>query len=166
MQFGVRVIGERRIALRFEQFPEIARAKFVEIITTFQQNMQALVESKIPKRSGRLAASITGGVESTKDKVRGWVNVGGKDKALILQAAALEYGADSSVKVKAKAGRGLKTVYGRYVNPMQVNVSAYSRQANIVAQRFLRDSLAAQNPAVLDAMEAALEAAVQEADSL
>ena len=98
--------------------------------------------------------------------MRGWVNVGGKDKALILQAAALEYGADANVKVKAKAGRGLKTVYGRYINPMQVNVGAYDRQANIIAQRFMRDSLAAQNPAVLDALEGALEAAVAEANAL
>lgn len=164
--FGVVVTGARRVALRFEQFPEIARAHFLEVITALQAQMQTAITAAIPKRTGRLAASVTGGVENSPTKVRGWVNVAGKDRKLILQAAALEYGASGVVKVKAKEGRQLYTVYGRYINPMLVNVDAYSRQADIIAQRFMRGPLEAMAPAAASQLQDALFNAVGEANVL
>jgi hypothetical protein len=150
-----RYTGERTVALRFDKFPEVARAKFVEIVTVYQAQLQAAIAAKLPRgRTGRIAAALAGGVESTQYKVRGWVSLQGGDlKTVILPAMALEYGSNTAVKVSAKSGRGLRTVYGREVTPMQVAVGAYSRQTNIVAQRFLRGPLST----VADSFQAALE---------
>jgi len=161
MQIGVKVIGERRVALRFETFPDIAHDKLLEVVTDFQQQLQSAVADKIPVKTGALASTVDGGVENGPNRVRGWVNVAGKDRAKILQAVALEYGSNKGIQVKEKAGRTLRTVYGHYIAPMQVLVGAYTRQSNIAAQMFLRAPLEQLGAPFLDAAEAAVNAAVE-----
>lgn len=161
MEIGVRVIGERRVALRFEQFPQTAKDNLLEVVTNYQSQLQTEVQDRLPRRTGGISDSLTGGVENQATKVRGWVNLGGKDSNLIRKIAALEYGASGSVKVKAKDSRGLRTVYGHYITPMNVAISAYDRQANIIAQRFLRDPLAQIANPFLDAAEQAVRKATE-----
>ena len=164
MSIGVQIIGERRIALRFEEFPEFARSKLKDAITKLQAKLMSAVSDRVPKGpSGKLAASVAGGVEDSPNKVRGWVNVAGRDRALILQAVALEYGSHKTIKVAEKAGRGLSTVYGHYISPIQVLVGAYTRTTDIAAQRFLRGPLADLSTEAMGAMTNALQEATEQA---
>lgn len=151
---GVRLSGERRVALRFEQFPEVARTALLDVVTRYQGALQDGVASKIPAGTGKLLASLSGGVENNPKKIRGWVNVGGKDRNLILEAMALEYG--SHRPPKSMEVRGYTTTTGRIV-------SAYKRGTNIMAQMFLRGPLASMSETFLDDAEKALEQATQAA---
>lgn len=162
MSIGVRIEGQRRVALRFEKFPSEALDKLTEVVSSYQQKLASLVSDKIRSRTGKLAASQTGGIEQTPNRVRGWVNLAGRDRALILQAVALEYGSHTKVNVSAHAGKTLRTVYGHYISPMQVIVGSYDRQTNIVAQRLLRDPLASISKDFLEDAEAAVVAATKE----
>jgi len=164
MDVGVKLIGERRVALRFEKFPDFARANLLAVITDYQARLQEAIAAKIPRgRSGKIAAALEGGVEDNSTKVRGWVSLAGGDRlTVLLPAIALEYGSNRAIKVAAREGRGLKTVYGRYVAPMLVNVSAYDRQTNIAAQRFLRGPLDELSSSAIAAMEKAVASATTE----
>jgi hypothetical protein len=162
MEVGVKIIGDRRIALRFEEFPEQARAALVEVVTDLQRDLQDSVRAAMPKdHTGKLSASLAGGVENSPTRVRGWVNVAGKNRALILQAMALEYGSHANIAVSAKAGRRLSTVYGHYISPIEVLVGAYNRTANIEAVRFLRGPLADMAEAALERMSQAVQGAAE-----
>jgi hypothetical protein len=165
MEVGIQLIGDRRVALRFDKFPEIAREKLLAVITQFQGNLFSAIQAKIPRgKTGNIANALEGGVENSKYKVRGWVSLmGGDVNKVILPAAALEYGSNSSITVKAKEGRVLRTVYGRYINPMLVNVSSYDRTTNIAAQRFMRGPLEDMSSSAINAMSQAVQEAVEAA---
>jgi len=164
MELGTSLIGERRVARRFQNFPEAARRKFEAVIKDYQNRLFSAINAKIPRgRTGAIAAALQGGVDSTPYKVRGWVSLAGGDRnKVILPALALEYGSNTSIKVKEKEGRLLYTVYGRYISPMLVNVGAYERTTNIVAQRFLRDPLDAMSGQVMSGLKQALADATKE----
>jgi hypothetical protein len=165
METSTVLIGERRVALRFLAFPENARAALLKVITTYQAQLQAAIAAKIPQgRTGAIRAALQGGVDSTTNKVRGWVSLAGGDrKTVILPAVALEYGSHAAIKVKAKQDRILYTVYGRYIAPMLVDVEAYNRTTNIAAQRFMRGPLDQLAKPAVNAMAAALADAAKSA---
>ncbi len=155
IDFGVSLIGERRVAERFDRFPEASRAALLGVITRLTAQLEGAVVAAVPSRTGALRATIRSGVENKERAIRGWVSMAGGDKNAVLKAMALEYGSNKKISV-SEHRRAVDTVFGRAVAPYEQLVAAHSRTTNIVAQRFLRDPLAAMAADALAQMKAAV----------
>ena len=156
MNLGLSVIGERRNAERFDQFPEFARAALADRISKITAGLDAAVLAAVPVRTGRLQGEVESGVENTANRVRGWVSLaGGSDFA---KAAALEYGSHRGINVDAYR-RTVTSVFGRAVAPTQQIIAAYTRVTDLVAERFLRDPLDAISADAFAQMRGAIEEA-------
>ncbi|MDE3038906.1 MAG: hypothetical protein KGJ21_10725, partial [Pseudomonadota bacterium] len=66
---------------------------------------------------------------------------GGLTQSEYRKAAALEYGAHGGVSVR-RYSRTIAEAFGRDISPTRIDVSAYSRIANIDARYYLRGGLA------------------------
>lgn len=151
---GVFITGDRELALRFERFPAALHAKLLQRISGLTSDLEALVESQVPRRTGKLAGEITARIRDSDASISGIVTLTG-DYA---KAAALEYGAHGIANVSAHAAR-LTHLWGRATGaPLTVEVPTHTRHVNISAHRFLRGPEAQ----MIEQVRAELQSAVDE----
>jgi hypothetical protein len=164
--FGIEVDGDRLVALRFEQFPERARAALAKRLSGITQQLLARVQSSEPSRTGRLRAETQAFVDSRENAVKGSVKVvtgaaGGRAGSEHGKAAALEYGAHGSAKVGAHRA-GLSHVFGHPITPREVSVATYTRRVNIAERRYLRSPLDGMRSQIIEELRQALAEAAAE----
>jgi hypothetical protein len=154
MDIGVTVTGDRRASLKFEAFPQQAHKSLLERITGLTERLAARVRAAEPVRSGKLRAATQTRIIDRPEFIVGRVEV----TADFAKAAALEYGAHATTRVKEHAAR-LDHVYARLISPMTVIVAAHSRKPAIAEHRFLRGPLAdISGEAILEMRQALAEA--------
>jgi hypothetical protein len=156
MEFKFNFSNTRNAAIKFEQFPEAARVRLVEVITGLTAELNSAVHAAAPTKSGKLQSEIQSFVDQTKDRVIGKVKVvAGGNLQELLKAIALEYGARQPTEVRAHS-QELTTVFGKKVSPETVMVAAYNRTPNIAAGNYMRGPLAAMQPEIIAALNAAV----------
>lgn len=161
MDVGLEITTSRNIALRFEEFPQKARERLGEVITSATSRLQALVRNSVPKRTGRLEMEINSRVNEYDNGIVGIVYVKGKNRNDFAKAAALEYGAHGSAQVKSHEAR-LDHYFSRHVDMLQVMVGSHSRKLNIKAHDYLRGPEASIADEALADMRQAINELVQE----
>jgi hypothetical protein len=165
ISFDLAVASSNKVGLSFEEFPAYARDELVKEISGITAELEAAVKGLTPVRTGQLRASIVSGVFADETKITGRVSISGQQGSQIFaKAAALEYGAHKAAKVKAHTHLQ-KLVYGHYMDPRQVLVSAYSRTPDIIEYNFLRGPLGAMQSGILDRLKGAIDRASQQAGS-
>ena len=159
---GLDILNDRKIGLRFEQFPEIAHAKLLERIAALTAQLEARVKAAEPVRTGRLRAQTASFVVDRPNRIAGVVKInagsGAAAKAAYGKAAALEYGASGTTRVAAHMMR-LDHFWSKLVSPREVMVAMHSRRLDIPEHGFLRGSLASMQPEVQPALRQALQEA-------
>jgi hypothetical protein len=158
-EFGIELAGDREIDLRFETFPERARAALEARIGGLTQSLLARVKGDEPEKSGRLKGETVAGVRSSKYRVTGTVRVAARDQSEFGKAGALEYGSKGDVQVRAHAIQ-LGHVFHRLIAPTAVLVAAYTRQPAIAARRYLEEPLAGMREEAIEAMREAISEAL------
>lgn len=146
---------DRKTGLIFDEFPARAFGALLARITSLTQDLESRVSALVPVASGELRGLVQSFVDATPDRIAGKVKLIAKSPADFGKAAALEYGAHQSTRVKAHVMR-LDHIYAQAIAPLQVSVAAYSRTPNIAEHRFLRGPLAAMQQLVLDQLHAAI----------
>lgn len=159
MQFGLNIDGDLRAAVRFEEFPERARAALRRKIDELAGELLGQVIADEPQKTGQLRGETKKSIADRPEFVRGTVRVAAKDAAEARKAAALEYGAQKPAQVPAHAMR-LTHVFGRQVAPFEVMVGAYSRPMHLAARRYLRSPLEAMRGEIRDGLQEALQEAL------
>lgn len=163
MDLGIEIDGDRLVALRFEQFPERARAKIAARLQTITQQLLSRVQGAEPSRTGRLRGETQASVDERNERISGRVrvNTSGGGEAEHGKAAALEYGAHGTAHVSAHAMQ-LSHVYNQLVQPHEVLVAAYDRRVNIAERRYLRGPLDEMRSQIVEELRQALAEAAAE----
>jgi hypothetical protein len=163
MDFGIEIDSDRLVALRFEQFPERARAAIANRLGSITQRLLARVQGNEPSRTGRLRGETQSSVTTGNDRISGRVRVdtsrGGE--AEHGKAAALEYGAHGTAHVSAHAMQ-LSHFYDQLIAPREVLVAAYDRRVDIAERRFLRGPLDDMRSEIIEELRQALAEAAAE----
>lgn len=157
MEITAEIQTERTIGLKFDQFPEQARQRLRAAIETLIGDLHDQVTAAAPSESGKLRGEIQPRVEEYPNRITGVVAVTDE----FAKAAALEYGAHSSVMVKAHTA-SLDHIYGKLVEPFSVMVGAHSRRVDIAEHRYLRGPLHAMEGQIFEALQEALVEAAQD----
>ena len=158
MEFGIEIEGDRLVALRFDQFPERARAAIGRRLSSLTERLLSRVVGVEPQRTGKLRGETGSRVFERDDRVVGQVRVAAPDSGEHGKAAALEYGASHTALVRAHTMQ-LSHVYDKLVEPIEVMVAAYSRHPNIAERRYLRGPLDAMRGEIIAELRAALDEA-------
>jgi hypothetical protein len=157
---GITLTGDRQVILRFENFPQFARARLLETMQGLEVQLLAAVQSLEPKgKTGELRARTSGTVFNDPAQVKALVGVRVPGaKALYPRAAALNYGSHRSIVVRKH-----EAAMARLTRRMSGEMSpVYTRMTNIHAQQFLQRGLDMVRPAAVPALRAAIEAAIQD----
>jgi hypothetical protein len=159
MEIGLEIVTDRRVALKFDRFPQQAHDQLLKAITGSTDRLRSLVDAAVPKRTGRLESEITDRVVDAPNHITGYVGVTGGAANDFAKAAALEYGAHGTAHLREHAAR-LGHLWSKLIDPMKVIVSAHDRRLNITAHDFLRGPLRQiQESAVVEMKDALAEAA-------
>lgn len=159
MDIGIALVGDRRVALRFDKFPERVHSELLERITALTEKLRDRVIAAEPERTGKLKAHTTSSIEDRATRIVGRVTITGE----FGKAGALEYGAHATTRVKAHLAR-LDHVFGKMIEPTMVMVAAHSRHVNIAEHKFLRGPLAAMQEEIIESLRQAL-ITVEQADA-
>jgi hypothetical protein len=137
-------VNDRAVLVKLDRLPDDVRARLVDKMRgSIVPRLQAGVKASEPVRTGKLRGETTGFVNESPTKVQGRVVVVAKGSEAG-KAAALEYGAHGNAAVR------------EYSRSSAAVVDAYSRSVNIVAQHFLRGTLAAEKEGIMDELQEAL----------
>jgi hypothetical protein len=165
ISFDLTQVTSNKAARLFDEFPEQARAELEKTIGELTQQLAASVIAAEPKRTGQLQAATVDGVFTDSNKIIGRVSIKGPSgSAIFAKAAALEYGAHQSTRVRAYS-RTVSAVYGRAIAPSVAVVRAYDRTPDIAAGMFLRAPLAALQGAAAAAIQDALDRAAKKTEA-
>ena len=142
MDFDAIITGDRRVVARFSQWPAELHDVLYARISALTDTLKDRVEALTPDRTGKLKSEITSKIYDDPQKIKGLVTLeGGLSRSEYIKAAALEYGAHGGVSVR-KYSRTIAEAFGRDISPTRIDVSAYSRIANIDTRNYLRGGLA------------------------
>ena len=142
MEFDAVVSGDRAIQARFAEWPKEIHDTLFARIKKLTDELYGRVRALAPEKSGDLKNEIISRVFDDPEKIKGMVTLADKlPRSEYIKAAALEYGSHRSVKVR-KYRRTITEAYGRDISPTSIDVSAYSRVADVEARLFLRGGLA------------------------
>jgi hypothetical protein len=155
---GVQVAGDLKVALRFDKFPERARAALVAPIKAITHRLAAKVRAAVPHGDrDSLEGLVIEQFYNDPDQVSGRVTFRGE----YAKVGALEYGAPGKQNrnlVKAHQAK-LGHAWGHQLqSPLMVTIAAHRRRLNIKAHRFLRGPLASEAGEALQEIRAAIEA--------
>jgi hypothetical protein len=147
------------VGMKFERFPEQARAALTARMHGLVDELEARVKSVVHKRSGKLAAEISAFVDSNDKGVVGKVKVlTHGDVNEIRRALTLEFGGHgTAAPIGPHRGRG-RSLRGRLLG--EGLVSAYSRRVNIAEEDYLRGPLHEMEGRVLEELRRGLDEAV------
>lgn len=122
--FDAVITGDRQVVARFEQWPKEIHDSLFERIKKLTDELYARVRALAPEKSGALKDEIISKVFDDPEKIKGLVTLEGKlPRSEYIKAAALEYGAHRSVKVR-KHQRTITEAFGRDISPMRIDVDA------------------------------------------
>jgi hypothetical protein len=152
MEISLDLVGERSVSLRFEKFPEFARVNLKQAITEQTAKLEEAVRRGAPKKTGKLEASINSRISDGENGITGIVAVDGDYG----KAGALEYGSQREINFKL-------THLFEYILTPPLKIQ---RQLNLTPHRFLRGPEEAMAGEALEAMRAALDKAVEQANEL
>lgn len=157
----INVTGDRRVGLRFEEFPDHLYDDLRQEIDSMTNELFAMVQAATPSRTGELRSQERMRLFTDKSRITGYVDVAGKSGSQdFAKAGALEYGAHRKTKVASHSMK-LDHLWGEKLNaPMDVVVKAYERTPNIAEHAFVRGPLEAMQPQVVSRMNAIVERAV------
>jgi len=158
MDFGIKLDGDQKVVLRFENFPQAVHDRLLETMRGLETRLETAVIAAEPSLSGQLRALTGGRVYDHGDRIAAVVGVRTQTADEAKKAAALEYGSNKSVAVRAHTAT-LAHLWSRAIAPIMVQVSASSRLSNIDPRRFLRDPINAMRASAIDEMRQALSAA-------
>lgn len=162
MDFDAVITGDTAIEASFAKWPEEIRASLCKRIEALTQELYARVVASAPERTGDLKNEFMFKVYDNTDSVKGVVTLEGKlDPKEYAKAAALEYGAHRTAKVK-KYRRTISEAFGRSISPMRIQVKNYSRQPNIQEYAFLRGGLASMEAEAVAELNAAINEIIKE----
>lgn len=145
---------ERRIELHLEELPSRLMTRMKPVITELTNELLRRIHAAEPVRTGRLRQSTQAFVDEHPDRITGRVRVvTGRGLGAVRGStheayAALEYGAHRSFVVHQHEEH-LSHVFRRRADNHLVMVQAYTRRANITAQRFMRGPATAMRARVL-----------------
>lgn len=156
----VTITGDRTLALKFDQFPDQARAALEVRITQFIDRIAAASEQHepvSPGKTGRLRSEIKARVYTSKDRIAGYVSIYAPGMpGEYAKAAALEYGSDKPRHVFQRASR----MTSMLTNSRRRMVMRVSKPVHLKAYRYLRgpfdDMLNELNAALAQALEDAV----------
>jgi hypothetical protein len=157
-------VDDRAIRLRLESLPSRLRSRLHPVVARLTDELLGRVRAIEPDRTGKLRAATQAFVDDRENLVRGRVRVlavPGRGLSHNIAAAALEYGAHRLVHVSAHQTH-IDTIFGRASARQLAIVDAYTRRANITAERFMRGPAAALRPTALAALQQAVDDAVKE----
>ena len=139
MDLNVIITDDRKIELRFDEWPRQLRADIIDKIRTLTARLHARVLSLEPKKTGRLQSTTVKRIYEDPEKIKGAVTV----NADFAKAGALEFGAPGGrSRPDVRGHQRLQThVFGQEISPERVFVSPYHRVARIEARLFMRAGL-------------------------
>ncbi len=141
MDFDAVITGDTRIVARFNEWPAELHDALLTRIRALTDALEGRVQALAPERTGKLKDEIVSRVFDDPKKIKGLVTLeGGLTKSEYVKAAALEYGAHRGLRVR-KYSRTIAEAFGHDISPKRIDVSAYSRIANIDARVYLRGGL-------------------------
>jgi hypothetical protein len=158
MEIGIEIVTDRKVALRFDEFPAEAHANLKAAITQVTERLRDMVEGAAPKRTGKLASEIEMSVKDYPDRISGIVSVRGDTQNENAKAGAEEYGAHGVAHVKEHPSRRTD-LSSKISAPSRGMVKAYNRRVNITARNYLRDPLHEIEGDALAAMHEAVDKA-------
>ncbi|MDE1901305.1 MAG: hypothetical protein KGI37_06660 [Alphaproteobacteria bacterium] len=160
MDFDAVITGDRRIVARFGEWPEELHDTLLARIRALTSELEARVRALAPSRTDKLKEEIISKVFDDPEKIKGLVTLeGGLPGSEYAKAAALEYGAPGrggAFKVRAYR-RTIQQAFGRDISPTSIDVSAYSRIANIDAHLYLRGGLAGTEADAVTQLQAVID---------
>lgn len=152
-EIKIEVKGARTVEVKFDKFPEEARANLLEGLTAFSAELRDAVVAKEPSLSGKLRSETYGKVFSDPSAVSAYVAVASG----AAKAAALEYGSRGKrFKTKAHPMRLDHVFNERLSSPTTVFVETYMRSRQAAAFEFLRGTLTALRGQAVEVIDAAL----------
>ena len=163
IRLGIELVDDRLATLRFEQFPQFAHARLLVALNNIEQRLEGAVRVAQPVRSGKLQSQTGGRVYDHGNRIAAVVGVRAPDANDARKAAALEYGSSKALMIRAHSMK-LTHLWGRAISPITIRTNPHQRIPNLPALRFLRGPLEAMRSTALAEMQAAVEAAVQDAD--
>lgn len=166
MDIRIDVTGDRRVGLRFEEFPDALYEALKQAIDGLGAELFARVVAATPSLTGRLRGQERYRLFTDPERITAYVDVaaGKTSGGAYAKAGALEYGAHRSTKVGAHAMRLDHNWGQKLAAPMDVLVAAYNRTPNIDEHSFLRGPLAEMRPEILARLNAVVEKAAAEAN--
>lgn len=160
--FGIEIKSARELGVKFQEFPDQARANIRLAIERQTATLLGRVRSAAPEDSGKLRSEISSRVYDDTNKITGRVFVGGdfserskRGSVAAGKAAALEYGAHSVAVVRAYTSK-LDHIYSRFVTPFAVSVAGYQRRVTIAGDSYLRAPLRSMETTVTEAIRSAV----------
>lgn len=166
MDIGVQITGQRFGLLQFEKFPDFAHDRLLACMQDIERRLEDAVHAAEPSRSGLLKLLTGGRVYDHGDRIAAVVGVRADDPNQAKKAAALEYGSRGTPIAIAAHQMRLSHFWAMEVAARQVEVPGYSRTPTLAADNFLRGPLAAIQAGAFSEMQAAIAAAVADAEAL
>lgn len=154
---AVTITGDRELALRFDKFPQEARGRIEERITSLIGRLQDRVEAAAPRKTGKLRSEIKARVYTSTNRVAGYVSVYAPGApGEYAKAATLEYGSDKPRRAFASRAAS------RLASGRRRIVSRLSKPVHIEAFRYLRGPFEELTPEFQAELEAAISEVVAE----
>jgi len=161
MPIHAELIGDLRIAERFQKLDTEIRDAARPGVIALTSEIRSAVEAAAPHKTGALAAEITSDVKDFPERIIGRVFVDAPDANTAKKAAALEYGSRGgsiSVRVGRRQGGALSTLMKKYNGIAQLE-QTYNRTPDVVAQEYLRRSVAGMQDKIVNTLRDAIDRA-------
>lgn len=153
--------GEREVSLRFDQFPDRAKDRLRDRITSFVDTLQAAIEGAAPQKTGRLKSEIKGRVYESAHRIAGYVSVYAPGiPGEYAKAATLEYGTSKPRRAFERNSR-MAFALGRSKRRI---VSRLSKPVHMDPRRYLRGPFADLRGGFEEQIAAALSEAAQDSN--
>jgi hypothetical protein len=148
MRFGVTVAGDRKVGLKFDEFPQQLHDALLTRITVLSAELEGRILALVPFKTGKLKAEVERFVDDHDTRIKGSVKVVASDRNALLKAIALEYGSHRRIDVALRSRLNGDSIIG-----------AYSRTTNLAAREFLRGPLREMAARVVSELRAAVDEA-------
>lgn len=153
MDIAIDVKNARAVGLKFDDLMAQTRENLLQRITALTGELESRVKSEEPVVTGQLREETLSKIYDDPNRISGRVFVSGH----FAKAAALEYGAHKTARVRPHSAR-LDHVFDKRIAPMVVMISAHSRRLNIAERAYLRQPLASMSGEVIERLRAAVAA--------
>lgn len=156
--FGIEMVGDRKVALRFDKFPEELRQAFIAPTKAATKRIAGHVRTEVPTgEKADLPGLVIEQFFNDPDQVSGRVTFSDR----FAKVGALEWGAPG--KRNRNLVREHKAQLGHYwahrlQRPITVMIAAHRRQLNVKQHRFLRNALADEGEDYVEALRAVVDA--------